>query len=661
MRAPSRNGNHRARTRRSTRRLLAAVMAWTFIGLGVAVGIGATAAIPGSWPAPARPLVVVTSGTPVTQLDPAFIVWEVPPFLLRPIQRGGPCPTLLAPAAGRGTVAWVRNGTRLEASCLNQLRGEVRAIAIGPRVNAVELTRQVVDLGGDPSHLLTRWTSHRIGPSELIQTHVAQLQATSVNGLLAEVHGWVDATGRPFEPGRVEVVGVGYRYPTWHWHLPGPAGIVAMVLLVAGLGAALTSACWRICRAVAVALALSLGVAGALVGLVQNAPAVPLCLVTGLVGIALVLVGVEMRTRHRTRPAPVPAPPPPLTVAIPVVDRLVPVASSNGSQALIPSPPLAAPSTSLLAQEGERTSAPAGRPVLTLATPAPPAPNHPHQLVAGWPSADTIGEAPNGARTVCCPVRVVAVSDSACDGLSVGDLEIRAAAVRGMSHRWDGRPRQDAFSFGVDAGAHHIVLAVADGVSSAPHAEIGAQLATYHAVEFLVWALEHGMTFGDLNGAALMAHVSTRIRAGSSFPVDDALDRLVATTLAVAVVETTSRQGYHRVWTAQVGNSEAIVMRNGGYRYLGAVADGEIVDNRVASVPMRPDAVEERGSLVPTGSVLFLCSDGITDALGHGRGSVGRYMGERLAEPPDPLELARTIGFLRKGFLDDRVLTGVWL
>jgi hypothetical protein len=36
-------------------------------------------------------------------------------------------------------------------------------------------------------------------------------------------------------------------------------------------------------------------------------------------------------------------------------------------------------------------------------------------------------------------------------------------------------------------------------------------------------------------------------------------------------------------------------------------------------------------------------------------------MGERLAEPPDPLELARTIGFLRKGFLDDRVLTGVWL
>jgi len=158
-----------------------------------------------------------------------------------------------------------------------------------------------------------------------------------------------------------------------------------------------------------------------------------------------------------------------------------------------------------------------------------------------------------------------------------------------------------------------------------------------------------------------MAHVSTRIRAGSPFPVDDALDRLVATTLIVAVVETTSRQGYHRVWTAQVGNSEAIVMRNGGYRYLGAVAEGEIVDNRVASVPMRPDAVEERGSLVPTGSVLFLCSDGITDALGHGRGSVGRYMGERLTEPPDPLELARTIGFLRKGFLDDRVLAGVWL
>ena len=189
MRAQSRNGNHRAQTRRSTRRLLATVVAWTFIVLGVAIGIGATAAIPGSWPAVARPLVVVTSGTPVTQLNPAFIVWEVPPSLLRPIHSGGPCPTLLAPAAGRDTVAWVRNGTRLGPSCLNQLRSEVRALAIGPRVNAVELTRQVVDLGGDPSHLVTRWTSHRIGHSELIQTHVAQFQATSVTGLLAKVHG----------------------------------------------------------------------------------------------------------------------------------------------------------------------------------------------------------------------------------------------------------------------------------------------------------------------------------------------------------------------------------------------------------------------------------------------------------------------------------------
>ena len=368
-----------------------------------------------------------------------------------------------------------------------------------------------------------------------------------------------------------------------------------------------------------------------------------------------------MRTRRQGRPAPLPAPPPLLTDTASVLDRLVPFASSNGSQARTPSPPLVAASASALAGSGERTQAAAGRPVLTLTSPAQPAPSRPRQLVAGWPSADVIGDAPNGARTACGPVRVVAVSDSACDGLGVGELEIRAAAVRGMSHRWDGRPRQDAFSFGVDADGDHIVLAVADGVSSAPHAEIGAQLASYHSVELLVWALEHGMTLGDLNGTALMTHISSRIRARSPFPDDDTLDRLVATTLAVAVVETTSRQGYHRVWTAQVGNSEAIVMRNGGYRYLGAVTDGEIVDNRVASLPMRPDAVEERGSLVPSGSVLFLCSDGITEALGHGRGSVGRYMGERLAEPPDPLELARTIGFLRKGFLDDRVLAGVWL
>ena len=254
MRNAIRNGNHRGRIRRSSRRFINTITAWTLIVLGVAVGIGATAAIPGSWPVSGVPLVVVTSGTPVSQSDLAFVVWQVSPSLLRPVHRGGPCPKLLAPSAGFGTVAWVRNGSELEPSCLSQLRAEVRAVAIGPQVSAVELTRQVSSTGGQHTSPPTiRWTSHRIGSSVLISSHVAQLGAASVAVLLAEIHGWLDATGRRFEPGQVAVVGAKYVPPMWHWHLPGPAGIAVMVLLLVGLGAALTSARWRSCRALAVA------------------------------------------------------------------------------------------------------------------------------------------------------------------------------------------------------------------------------------------------------------------------------------------------------------------------------------------------------------------------------------------------------------------------
>jgi serine/threonine protein phosphatase PrpC len=658
MRVPSEDGSRRRETQRSIRR----VLAWTIIVTGLAVGIGGLAAVAGSWPTKAKPVVVVTSGTPVTQVDAAFVVWKVSPSRLLPAKVDGTCPSLLPPAAGRITVAWVQSGNRVELSCLHQLRGEVRALAIGPRVSALTLTRQVVHPLANPSQLVDRWVHHRTGPSELLRTHVAQLQSGSVTGLLTKIHGWLDAQSQAFEPGQAVVVSVHYLPPTWNWHVPAPDGIAVLALLIVSLGAALTSARWRMSAAVAVALGLSLGISGAFVGLVQHAPAVPLCVVTVLVGGALILVGVGLVKRARTRLAPVPAPPPPLTVPTPVVEGLMPVATSNGDHGCGSSMSSAAPSPpSGLATAGDGNASGAGRPVLTLAPAAPAASIPTHQLTAGWPSVDAIGEAPSGAGTVGRPVRVVAVSDSACDGLSAGGLEVRAASVRGMSHRWNGRPRQDAFSFGTDAGSQHIVLAVADGVSSAPHAEIGAQLASFHSVELLVWALEHGATLGDLNGNALMSHVATRVRAGATFPVDEALDRLVATTLVVAVVETTPRSGYHRAWTAQVGNSQAIVLRSGQYCYLGDVADGGIVDNRVPSLPMRPESVEERCSLVPAGSVIFLCSDGITDALGHGRGSVGRYLAERLSEPPDPLELARTVGFLRKGFLDDRVLAGVWL
>jgi serine/threonine protein phosphatase PrpC len=681
MRTLNRTRNPGGASLRPRSRIVIPLLFGTLILVGLLIGGVATAALGHNWPTARWAVVPVTTGAPVSAAAPAFVIWEVSPSNLKAAHVGGPCesPPLPPPATEQTTVAWVRTGTSLAPSCLRQLRTEVRLLAIGARVKAVTLVRQVVNPLGNPAHPITRSVHYVVGPEVLLRDRIVQLRASSITSLVEQLRSRTDAQGEPFDPSWAVVVSSKYRSSGSRPHLLAPAGIAIMAVLIIALGAAVISARWPIAAATSIILTLAVIVMSAIVGDRQQAPAVALCGAVGLCSVALILVGVQVARRRRAAvatPAHTPTRPPvlPSTTqwrqspqSVTNGDSLLPVPANNFARQRPGGPDSRSISATGLSTRSTRPSsgsnAPSrnGRPVLTLSVLDTLAPVPTRQLLAGWPSADVVGEPPSGVRIASAPSRVVTVSDSACDGLSAAGVEIRAATVRGLSHRWNGRPRQDAFSFGVDAASRHVVLAVADGVGSAPNAEIGAHLATYHGVEQLTEALDRGATLADLSGTALMDRVAALIRTGSPFPADDRLDRLVATTLVVAVVETASCGGQHRVWTAQVGNSEAIVLRNRRYRYLGAVAESDILDNRTASLPMSPDAVEERCSVVPDGSVLFLCSDGITDPLGHGRGSAGVYLAEHLAIPPDPLELARTIGFLRKGFLDDRVLAGVWL
>jgi serine/threonine protein phosphatase PrpC len=257
------------------------------------------------------------------------------------------------------------------------------------------------------------------------------------------------------------------------------------------------------------------------------------------------------------------------------------------------------------------------------------------------------------------------VADTALDGADVAGLALRAASVRGLSHRYDATPRQDAFALGATADQRAVALAVADGVSAAPRAELGARLVAERGVEVALELLEGGATAHSIDAKAVMAEVASRSLADAARSLgtehDEATAALVASTLVLAVAMTEPCDGYHAFFVASVGNSEAFVLSELEWATVALRRRGSVADNRTDSLPLQPERARGRSLEVRSGTALFLVSDGVTEALGDGRGEVGDYLARHWAEAPDPLELARALQFRRRGCTDDRTVVGIWL
>lgn len=79
--------------------------------------------------------------------------------------------------------------------------------------------------------------------------------------------------------------------------------------------------------------------------------------------------------------------------------------------------------------------------------------------------------------------------DLAYASLVCANASMWAASRRGRSHAHTGKPRDDAFEIGCEAGWH--ILAVADGAGSAPYSRKGAELACANALFACRQKLEH--------------------------------------------------------------------------------------------------------------------------------------------------------------------------
>jgi hypothetical protein len=252
--------------------------------------------------------------------------------------------------------------------------------------------------------------------------------------------------------------------------------------------------------------------------------------------------------------------------------------------------------------------------------------------------------------------------DTVADGWASGHFAVRAASVRGYLHRFRGTPRQDDVALAVHADTGTLVLAIADGVSSAVHAHVGAAVVCRFAVETLLDALD-AATAVDwaalLRGAAWALVEQAQRQLGLAEPDPASAEEAMSTTLLAGLVRPAAGGGVDAS-LVQVGDASAWLLRGGTFTTVIRGKPETVLPSSVAALPRVPTTVEPIEIAVPPDGVLLVGTDGLGDAIGAGGGELGALFAEHLTTAPPPLGLAHLLDFSRETFDDDRTLVAVW-
>jgi hypothetical protein len=246
------------------------------------------------------------------------------------------------------------------------------------------------------------------------------------------------------------------------------------------------------------------------------------------------------------------------------------------------------------------------------------------------------------------------------DGGRVGGLDVRAASIVGPAHRCDepAAVRQDAYALAQDGHRTHLVIAVADGLSSGTHSDVGARIAVSTASRELVAALDRG---GDpsFDARRLFSVVAGEIVGTGR---DRGLaERDLCCLLVVAVVPIRpDPDGGRRVWTAQIGDLSVWTLGRQWQQETGPHKSGLDRNTVTAVLPFHPDAVVTAELVVPAGHRLAVVTDGVGDLLCDVASAKGFLAARWGAGPPHPAAFLADLSVDAPGQDDDRTAVVVW-
>ena len=266
--------------------------------------------------------------------------------------------------------------------------------------------------------------------------------------------------------------------------------------------------------------------------------------------------------------------------------------------------------------------------------------------------------------------------DTIIDGIVIygdtGDLaaELRAASVRGLSHRYYGKVRQDHYAFECTPDRRYLVVALADGVSSSSHSHEAANIICIDGCSLLATHLTTASP-DDLNWNEIIRQLSNMLvdkaarltqEKERDVSAAEAAETHAATAL-FAVLELRPRGGRIVAHVLSVGDSSAWVLRGGNaWESLNPIKNeaAVIATSRTRALPSYESVDGPTTTSLDSTDVLILASDGIGDPLADGKGAVGHFLANVWAQPPTPIAFAAHVDFARKSHDDDRTVVAVW-
>lgn len=254
-----------------------------------------------------------------------------------------------------------------------------------------------------------------------------------------------------------------------------------------------------------------------------------------------------------------------------------------------------------------------------------------------------------------------AQSGIAADAAQLGDLEVRAASVIGPGHRCcePATARQDAYALMQAHSGSHLIVAVADGLSSSASSEIGARVAVSAAARFLHRELEVSPDLEHLSAGPLFREVAGEmVGTGRNRAIDD---RALCSLLIVAVIPAIAqRDGSRRVWTAQVGDVSLWLHGRDGWSQRTGKSKAGLDRNMVDAVlPFNYEQVVAGFVNVQHGQGIAVMTDGLGDTL-SAVATAKPLFSERWARPPHLARFVSDLCFDAPGQNDDRTAVVVW-
>lgn len=232
---------------------------------------------------------------------------------------------------------------------------------------------------------------------------------------------------------------------------------------------------------------------------------------------------------------------------------------------------------------------------------------------------------------------------------SIGDLRLMAGSTRGTKHQFYSDENEDSFHVAQTKSGSHIVIAVADGVSSAKYSSYGSRVLSFMTCDSIVNQIEQASNEEELDIRSIM---DTAIRGASdraqswhvgelyapSESPDENSYRHVSATLCVAVLNTAvDTDGNRAVNLACVGDSPCYTLRGTQWTIRSAATkEGVLLEHGTQALPV-PFGLDPRQEVfefsLATDEVLVLMTDGIGTSLATGNTAVGRWLAPRLYGP----------------------------